>query len=968
MAARAANAATSRLEKSTKNGEDYANTEVLVEKEGKKQEKQARFEQKQAGKSAAAGSAASAKTTAKVKTAAETPQLPPYVEKTPSGEKKVLVSFDDPHFKAYNPDAVESAWYEWWEKEQFFKPGLAEDGNIKERGSFVVDIMVRWNRMLGKTTLWLPGCDHASISTQSVVENMLWRRQGKTCHDLGRDKFIETAWDVQKRIGGSFDWSREAFTMDANLTAAVQETFIKLHEEGIIYRANRLVNWRTQLNTALSNLEVDNKEIPGRTLLDVPGYKRKVEFGVITHFLYPIDAADANETIDVATTRPETMLGDTGIAVHPADERYRHLVGKKARHPFIPGRLLPIVADEYVDKDFGTGAVKITPAHDANDFALGQRHGLEFINILTDDGLMNENSGPYRGQKRFDVRYTIQEDLKKAGLFVGKKDNPMAVPLCSRSKDVVEPLMKPQWWMRMRSLADAASEAVRKGEIIFKPGAAEKSFHRWLDDTNDWCISRQLWWGYQCPDDRTDNSRWFSAHTEQEALSKAMKAFPGKSITLKRDPDALDTWFSSGLWPFATLGWPRSTDDMDKFYPTSILETGGDLIFFWVARMIMLGLKLTGRVPFREMSKSLGNVIDPRDLLAGNLDPSEVEKAKKYQKSAFPQGIPQCGADALRFCLASCATGSGDINLDVKIYQAVKYVLGNLEAEFTPDEKPKPGNTLAEPINHALAECEFMRSTSIVYQYWYTNRCDAFIENSKALIKDGTEDERQSVKQTLYTALEAALLMIHPFMPFLTEELWQRLPRRPGDTTPSIVLAAYPEHDSTLDDPDTEAAYELVQACSREIRSLVAQYTLDKVEIAIQSLDTVSFDTLKQQVQSISSLSGQIIRTQDILSPENERPSGCVASTVSSRATVYLVVKGRVDLNAEAEKAKSRLEKTQVAMEKQLKSMAVPSYREKVAQSVQETDKARLTDLQTEAAALRETINQFEQLQLGQRE
>ncbi|KAI0201120.1 tRNA synthetases class I-domain-containing protein [Astrocystis sublimbata] len=1066
MATRADDGAGNRLEKSVKNAEKER------EKERKKQEKQARFELKQAKKGTGDGglggaggagpatstaSAASTKATAKPKgngPSLDTTELPRYIEATPPGEKKKLTSFDDPHFKAYNPDAVESAWYEWWEKEGFFKPQLAENGAVKQEGSFVVvlpppnvtgnlhvghalgnalqDIMVRWNRMLGKTTLWLPGCDHASISTQTVVENMLWRREGKTRHDLGRANFIETAWkwkeeyhrninNAQRRMGGSFDWSREAFTMDANLTAAVQETFVRFHEEGLIYRANRLVNWCTKLNTALSNLEVVNKELSGRTLLDVPGYQRKVEFGVITHFLYPIDGAD--ETIEVATTRPETMLGDTGIAVHPSDERYRHLVGKKARHPFIPGRLLPIVADDYVDKEFGTGAVKITPAHDANDFALGQRHNLEFINILTDDGLMNENAGPYCGQKRFDVRYAIQEDLKNAGLFVGKNDNPMTVPLCEKSKDVIEPLMKPQWWMRMRGLADAASAAVRNGEITFKPQAAEKSFFRWMDDINDWCISRQLWWGHQCPvyfahiegeADRSDNARWFSGHTEEVALAKATKAFPGKQITLERDPDVLDTWFSAGLWPFATLGWPKSTDDMDKFYPTSVLETGWDILFFWIARMVMLGIKLTGQVPFREvychslvrdsdgrkMSKSLGNVIDPRDvitgisledlnvkLLMGNLAPSEVEKAKKYQKTAFPHGIPQCGTDALRFCLASYATGSGDINLDVKvlhgyrkfcnkIYQALKYMLGNLDAGFIPDKRPKPGKTLAErwilhkmtmsakAINHALEEREFMKSTGIVYQYWYSNLCDVFIENSKALIRDGSEEERESVKQTLYTAVEFALLMSHPFMPFLTEELWQRLPRRPGDVTPSIVLASYPVYDSIMDDPDAEVAYELIQACSREIRSVVSQYKLDEVQISIQSLDTASLETLKNQVQSISSLTGQVILQNNILSPNEPRPSGCVASTVSNLATVYLFVKGRVDLNAEANKARSYLEKTQAAIEKQLKSMAVASYQEKVTQSVRDTDNARLAGLQTEATALQGTIKQFEQLQV----
>ena len=430
----------------------------------------------------------------------------------------------------------------------------------------------RWNRMQGKTTLWLPGCDHAGISTQSVVENMLWRRQGKTRHDLGRKKFVETVWDwkedyhkrinnAQRKMGGSTDWSREAFTMDKNLSAAVTETFCKLHEEGIIYRANRLVNWCTQLNTALSNLEVINKELTGRTLLDVPGYEKKVEFGIIVHFKYPIEGTQ--ETIEVATTRPETMLGDTGIAVHPQDERYKHLVGKNAVHPFIKGRLLPIVADDYVDKEFGTGAVKITPAHDPNDFAIGQRHKLEFINILTDDGLMNENAGPYKGQKRFDVRYTIQDDLKKENLYVDKKDNAMKVPLCEKSKDVIEPIMKPQWWMRMRELADDAIKVVKEGKIKIKPESAEKSYYRWMEDINDWCLSRQLWWGHQAPvyyakvegeaDDLSSNERWFSGRTEEEAKAKAQKALPGKKFVLERDEDVLDTWFSSGLWPFSTL-------------------------------------------------------------------------------------------------------------------------------------------------------------------------------------------------------------------------------------------------------------------------------------------------------------------------------------------------------------------------------------------------------------------------------
>lgn len=559
-----------------------------MEKERKKAEKQAKFEAKKAKAATTAPKPAKEKK-AKEKKVEEEP-LPEYVEDTPEGEKKRIRSFEDPHFKAYNPIAVESAWYTWWEKEGFFKPEFKEDGSVKDEGKFVIvhpppnvtgalhmghalgdslqDVMIRWNRMQGKTTLWLPGCDHAGISTQSVVENMLWRREGKTRHDLGRTKFVETVWEwkeeYHKRInkaltslGSSFDWSREAFTMDANLSAAVTETWIQLHEEGIIYRANRLVNWCTKLNTALSNLEVVNKELTGRTLLDVPGYDKKVEFGVIVHFKYPIEGSE--ETLEVATTRIETMLGDTGIAVHPEDNRYKHLIGKTAVHPFIEGRKLPIIADEYVDREFGTGAVKLTPAHDPNDFTLGQKHKLEFINIFTDDGFLNENAGSFQGQKRFDVRYSIQDALKEKGLYVDKKDNPMKVPLCEKSKDIIEPIMKPQWWVRMKELAEPALAAVRNGEIKIQPESAEKSYYRWLEDINDWCISRQLWWGHQIPvyfaqieggaDDIPEEKLWFAGRDEAEAEEKAKKALPGKTFTLVRDEDVLDSkYLKWRLW------------------------------------------------------------------------------------------------------------------------------------------------------------------------------------------------------------------------------------------------------------------------------------------------------------------------------------------------------------------------------------------------------------------------------------
>ena len=639
----------------------------------------------------------------------------------------------------YDPKTIEEGRYDWWEKNGYFAPQFTPKGNVKEGGTFVIpipppnvtgslhmghaltnalqDTMIRRARMMGKTTAWIPGCDHAGISTQSVVEKTLWKREKKSRHDVGREALVKMIWDWKelyhrnitdqlKRLGGSMDWSREAFTMDENLSEAVRETFIKLHDEGIIYRENRLVNWCTALQTTLSNLEVDNKELEGTTLMSVPGYDKKIEFGVLTYFCYEIAGSD--EKIEVATTRPETMLGDTGIAVHPEDKRYKDLVGKTARHPFVKQKLL-IVADDSVNPDFGTGAVKVTPAHDQNDFERGKRHNLPSINIFNDDGTLNENGGPFAGLRRFDVRYKVIAALKEKGLYVKTEDNPMKVPLCAKTKDVIEPVMKPQWWMRMESLAKPAIEVVKNGTIKIRPESAERNYYQWMENINDWCLSRQLWWGHRAPayfvniageqGDSSDGNLWVCAQSEEAAREKAEKKFPGKEFTLEWDEDVLDTWFSSGLWPFSTLGWPKKTRDMERLYPTSVLETGWDILFFWVARMIMLGLKMTGKVPFtevychslirdsegRKMSKSLGNVVDPTDIIAGielealhekllggNLDPAEIDHAKTYQRTAFPKGIAECGTDALRFSLVNYTTGGGDIAFDIKVIEAYR--------------------------------------------------------------------------------------------------------------------------------------------------------------------------------------------------------------------------------------------------------------------------------------------------------
>jgi len=993
----------------------------------------------------------------KKKKGKEEEQLPEYIEETPKGEKKRLKSLDNPFTKAYIPKVVESAWNDWWEKEGFFKPEFQANGDVKPAGNFVIpipppnvtgklhcghaiatslqDLMIRWHRMKGFTTLYLPGCDHAGIATQSVVEKMLWRREKKTRYDLGRKAFIDRTmeWKEEyhqhlthclKRMGGSFDWTREAFTMNQDLSRAVTESFVKMHEDGLIYRSNRLVNWCVQLNTALSTIEVDNKELTGRTVLDVPGYERKVEFGVLTHFKYAIDGTD--EFIEIATTRPETMLGDSGIAVHPKDDRYKHLVGKKAKHPFVD-RLMPIVADDYVDPEFGTGAVKLTPAHDPNDFNLGKKHSLAFINILNDNGTMNKNTGRFEGQKRFDARYTVVEALEKEGLFVKKEENAMKVPICSRSGDIIEPIMKPQWWMKMDSLAKPAIKAVEDGEIKIRPASSEKYYLHWMNNIQDWCLSRQLWWGHQIPayfvtiesDDveRSEEELWVTGRTDEEASEKAAKKFPGKKFTLKRDEDVLDTWFSSGLWPFSTLGWPKQTADLEKLFPTSVLETGWDILFFWVARMIMMSLNLTGKVPFKEvychslirdsegrkMSKSLGNVVDPVDIMdgislqklhdqlrAGNLDPKELKTAEKYQKTAFPQGIPECGADALRMALIGYTTGGGDISFDVniihgyrrfcnKIYQATKYVLGRF-GDLTPRAKiEKSGKeslperwilhkltTSAKRINEHLEAREFSLATQIAYKYFYEALCDTYIENSKAIFDEGSEAEKESAKQTLYTAIEGGLTMIHPFMPFLTEELWQRLPRREGDKTPSITVASFPQYNQDFEDEAADAEYELLVDSAKGLRSLTAEYCIKEgATTFIQALNDNTHLTLSSptSLPSIRSLAGKTVSDIKILSPSDAVPTGCAVHTIGSSATAYLDVKGRIEIEKEIIKAQDRLAKANDTISRQKKIMD-KEWEEKVSDVVKELESEKLRAAELEAKNWQASIEQFQSLKL----
>ncbi|KAL5522197.1 VAS1 [Sanghuangporus sanghuang] len=981
----------------------------------------------------------------------------PFVNTTPRGHKKDM-SQRMP--SGYDPIAVEAAWYDWWESQGFFSPQTLPDGSPKPEGKFVIpapppnvtgslhighaltvaiqDTLIRWNRMLGKTTLFVPGFDHAGISTQSVVEKRLYKDSGRTRHDLGREKFLETVWawknDYQtritsqlKRLGGSYDWNRVAFTMDENLSKAVVETFCRLREDGIIYRANRLVNWCVRLNTTLSNLEVDQKQLTGRTLLNVPGYdaKEKFEFGVITSFAYPIE--DTDEKIIVATTRPETMLGDTAIAVHPDDARYKHLHGKFARHPFV-NRRLPIVTDaEAVDMEFGTGAVKITPAHDPNDYEVGKRHGLEFINILNDDGTFNANAGErFVGVKRFHARVQVVQALKDAGLYIETKDNPMQIPLCAKSGDIIEPVLKAQWWVDCKPLAEEAVRRTKAGELVINPKTSEAEWYRWLEGIQDWCISRQLWWGHRCPayfvsidgqeQDRNDDKNWVVGRTLQEATERATKLAAGAKFSLEQDEDVLDTWFSSGLWPFSILGWPKETDDLRHYYPASMLETGWDIIFFWVARMVLLGIELTGKMPFKEvfchamirdahgrkMSKSLGNVIDPVDviqgvsleklheqLLEGNLDEKEIAKAKTGQKKDFPKGIPQCGTDALRFALCAYTSGNRDINLEIlrvegyrkfcnKIFNATKFALLKIDEAFVPEPKAKPTgketlvekwifhklNIAAGEVNKYLTERNFMLATTSIYNFWLYELCDVYIEAVKPMTDEAASLEmRRSAQNTLYTCLDYGLRLLHPFMPFVTEELWQRLPRRPNDPTPSIMVSSFPVFDEAFVFEKEDRYFDLVFSAIRTGRSLAAQYNIQgDVKLFFLAQNDEEAKLFESQLPTIITLT-KGCKSAEVVRSVRDIPVGCGSAVLTSTVAVHILVRGFVDLDAEIAKIDKRLDVANLAADKLRKQTAVPDYEAAVPENVRTANAEKLKTYEAEIEALKVSKESFANLE-----
>ena len=822
----------------------------------------------------------------------------------------------------YNPAEIEARRYAWWESSGFFHGDERRDGPTyaislpppNVTGSLhmghaltvaIEDVLIRWKRMSGFNAMWMPGTDHAGIATQMVVERELDRLGEPSRRELGRDRFLEKVWSWKERngsriveqariMGCSLDWERERFTMDEGFSEAVRHAFIELHKEGLIYRAERLINWSPGLQTSLSDLEVDHVDTEGK----------------LWHLAYPV--ADSGERLVVATTRPETMLGDTAVAVHPDDPRYAHLIGQWIDLP-LTGRRIPIVADPIlVDLEFGTGAVKVTPAHDFNDFATGQRHGLEMINIL-DATAHIELEGPYRGLHVSEARQAVVRDLEAQGFLVKVEDHAHSVGHCQRSGCVVEPRLSMQWFVKTQPLAAAATEATRTGQTQIVPERFEATWYHWMDNIQDWCISRQLWWGHRIPAWYTPDGAVFVAASEAEARVQATAAGFAEDVELQQDEDVLDTWFSSGLWPFGTLGWPEKTQSLERFYPNDVLETGHDILFFWVARMMMMGIHFMGRPPFhtiflhgmvrdehgQKMSKTKENVVDP------------VELTERY------------GADALRLGLLLMAGPGRDVKLSeqrvegyrnflTKVWNATRFTLPYLE-EMEPSHRSLAKgpaerwivSRLAkaqQEVGQALEEYRLDEAGNTVYAFIWHEFCDWYIELSKGRLRDGSDVEKATIAATLVTVLDGALRLLHPFCPFLTEELWQQLPAHCRHKE-SLSLVEF----SVDADRDEEAEAQLAwaQQLIGGIRNLRNQ-----MGIKPRQPLTVQIETETEGVEDVLPLVIDLAALEQVtlVSVGSPRPEGWIL-LAGEAANVLVNPEGTVDLEAERQRLSSELKK-----------------------------------------------------------
>lgn len=830
----------------------------------------------------------------------------------------------------YDPQAVEKKWYQFWEENGLFHAEVEPD---KQGFSIVIpppnvtgqlhmghaldetlqDIEIRWRRMQGYNTLWMPGTDHAGIATQIKVEEML-AKDGISRYDVGREKFIEKVWDWKKQygsriltqlksLGASCDWQRERFTMDEGCSKAVREVFVSLYEKGLIYQGSRITNWCPRCNTALSDIEVEHEEQPGH----------------LYHVRYPVEGTD-HEFLTVATTRPETILGDTGVAVHPDDDRYKNLVGKYLILPLV-GRRLPIIADEYVDPSFGTGAVKVTPAHDPNDFEMGLRHQLPKIIVINPDGTMSEDTGKYAGMDRYECREVLVNDLKEQGYLVKIDEHSHAVGHCQRCRTVVEPLVSKQWFVRMEALAKPAIQAVTSGKIQFVPERFTKIYINWLENIRDWCISRQIWWGHRIP-------AWYCECGETIVSREDITVCPKCGRKVEQDPDVLDTWFSSALWPFSTMGWPEKTPELAQFYPTSVLVTGYDIIFFWVARMIMMGLEFQQDIPFkhvfihglvrdpqgRKMSKSLGNGIDPLEVI------------EKY------------GADTLRFTLITGNTPGNDMrfywervessrNFANKLWNASRFVLMNLEG-FSADVRPKDEQyTLADQwilsryihtvgdVTRNLERFELGEAARVLYEFIWNEYCDWYIELAKKRLYNKEDTvSRAAAQYILWYVLENTLKLLHPFMPFITETIWQHLPHEGK----SIMVAAWPSENDKLVNEPAEESMNVIMDTIKAIRNMRAEVNVPpgrKSPVILQFASSKLQSVFAANIQYLESLAAAQPVT---LLPVNDGKPENAMTAVASGVEIYLPLKGLIDI----EKETARLNKERAGLQKDLARIA----------------------------------------------